>query len=206
MEETSSTDNSKNGQRISIPPHSNTRKRLTSKDRSRSIPTIFLQCATSSEALQLAEVQLCSSSSATPLKIMNTRVITSGEGDISRGAASSYEACGRKRNARCWCFKIEGSQYLQKIIRIHKRQWILNTNVINEVRASVWRPKAAKALSRYGVIMATGITTEFSSLRTASLGLKCSTRSRLDSLRSGDAGGESGTVASVLRLIVRKVS
>ena len=44
---------------------------------------------------------------------MNTRVTTSGVGEMRIGAACSYDSCERKRSATYSCFSKSGSQYLR---------------------------------------------------------------------------------------------
>jgi len=66
---------------------------------------------------------------------------------------------------------------------------------MKDVRASVWRPRALRHLSRYGVTLSTDRRTELSSPRTAALGLKVSASG---DPRRGEAGGELGRVGLVL--------
>lgn len=70
------------------------------------------------------------------------------------------------------------------------RRQFNETYVINEVRASVWRPRTLRALSRYDVIKPTEMTTEFSLLRTAAFGLKPSTSSLAEAMERAEGAVE----------------
>src|SRR5215472_6212081 len=75
-------------------------------------------------------------------------------------------------------------------------EWMKCTYVMNEVLASVCRPRARKVLSRYTETWFTGTTTEFESDRLHVAGLKYS--SAFDWSRTGDRGGESGAALLIL--------
>lgn len=80
---------------------------------------------------------------------MNTLVITSGVGVTPRGAARSYAACDRNREATNLCLRSDGSQYLRTRCEFHEEAAEREmTNVMKDVRASTWSVRAVSARSR----------------------------------------------------------
>jgi len=71
---------------------------------------------------------------------------------------------------------------------------------MNDVRASVCKPSAIKAESRYGVILSVARRTEFASSSVASLGIKRSIFWTCEDPKRGEDGGDRGTTGLVLHI------